>query len=121
MSVPQKYAKQRLRWSTCRFDSDIRSSVRSALTTRCARVLVAMDWKHPTAHRDITLSIAYTPRDRQSEGLLTSNPGGPGADGLQLTAALAVSKPALFTSFDLLGFDPGALVPARTCAAWPRR
>ena len=37
---------------------------------------------------------------------MTSNPGGPGAIGLDFTAVLALSKLSMFTDYDLLGFDP---------------
>ena len=41
-----------------------------------------MDWRHPDDHPDITLAVAYSKATGTSKGLLLSNPGGPGADGL---------------------------------------
>lgn len=106
VAVPAKYLKQKISWSPCDFDAAVKDNVASAPTTRCTTVKVPMDWKNPTRHRDISLSIAYSRATGKSKGLLTSNPGGPGVEGLQLTAALAISKTAMFRDYDLLGFDP---------------
>ncbi len=65
-----------------------------------------MDWRHPDAHPDITLAIAYSRATGDSQGLLTSNPGGPGEAGLNFTVVLGVTKTKLFRDYDLLGFDP---------------
>ena len=92
--------------NACSFSADVRASSRAAPSTRCAEVTVPMDWKHPSAHPDITVAIAFSKATGTSRGLLTSNPGGPGAAGLDLTAYLAVSKPQMFSQYDLLGFDP---------------
>lgn len=92
--------------NACSFSADVRASSRVAPSTRCTAVTVPMDWKHPTAHPDITIAIALSKATGTSKGLLASNPGGPGAEGLDLTAYLAVSKPKMFSDYDLLGFDP---------------
>lgn len=92
--------------SACSFSTDVRASSRVAPSTRCAEVTVPMDWKHPAAHEDITIAIAFSKATGTSKGLLTANPGGPGVAGLDFTAYLAVSKPELSQQYDLLGLDP---------------
>src|SRR5690349_21194687 len=91
-------------WSDCPGD----------LSSQCARVSVPMDWQNP-AKGSIALAIAYLPASGTSKGLLTTNPGGPGAAGLTFTEALSWSKTQL-RQYDLLGFDPrgfGASTPVK--------
>lgn len=86
---------QRVAWGECPGDWD----------SRCAKVTAPMDWKNP-ARGNIQIAVAYLPASGGSKGLLTSNPGGPGAAGRMLTEALSRSKPKLHQQYDLLGFDP---------------
>ena len=71
----------------------------------CATVIVPRDWKNPAAGT-LRLAVSYLRASGTSKGLLTSNPGGPGAEGLLFTEALSRSKPKLHQEYDLLGFDP---------------
>lgn len=104
-TIPQRYLDQKITWSTCEFDADVKKLHPQAPTTNCATVKVPMDWNNPDAHPDITLAIAHSKATGVSKGLLTTNPGGP-AEGLDMSAFLGTVKPRLFTDFDLLGFDP---------------
>lgn len=74
------------------------------MASRCAKVKVPMDWQNPTKG-DISIAIAFWKASGTSKGLLTTNPGGPGAAGRTFTEALAWSKEDL-QEYDLLGFDP---------------
>lgn len=105
-AVPQRYLAQQVSWHTCPFDQDIKDALPSAPTTRCAAVVVPMDWLHPDAHPDIKVAIAWSRATGTSHGVLAENPGGPGVPGLDQTAVLGTVKPKLFASYDLLGFDP---------------
>ena len=69
----------------------------------CATVVVPRDWKNPAAGT-LRLAVSYLRASGTSKGLLTSNPGGPGAEGLLFTEALSRSKPKLYQDYDLLGF-----------------
>lgn len=106
VSIPARYLNQPVDWVQCPFDDFFREIEPSAPMTLCASVNVPMDWQHPDAHPDVSLAVAHSAATGYSKGLLTSNPGGPGAAGLSFTGQLALSKPQLFTDYDLLGFDP---------------
>ena len=115
-AIPQRYLEQPINWSTCSFDAVVKSLYPAAPTTRCARIKAPMDWHAPDAHPDVEIAVAYSQATGTSRGLMASNPGGPGAGGLTLSAALALGKPQLFERYDLLGFDPrgfGASTPLR--------
>lgn len=93
-AVPAGYLNQSIAWSDCSGD----------LSSRCAKVKVPMDWQNP-GRGSISIAIAYLKAPGTSKGLLTTNPGGPGAAGRTFTEALAWSKTKL-RQYDLLGFDP---------------
>ena len=121
VSVPQRYLDQNLDWEPCWFDPIIIGEVPTAPRTLCAKITVPMDWRHPDDHPDITLAIAHSRATGTSRGLLTSNPGGPGAGGLEFTAALALSKLSMFTDYDLLGFDPRGFGASETVGCYATR
>lgn len=104
--VPDRYLNQELRWETCDFDYFLRSVEPSAPETRCADLVVPMDWRHPDDHPDITVAIALSEATGRSQGLLALNPGGPGLPALDATAWFATQRLQMFRDFDLLGFDP---------------
>ena len=101
-AIPTRYLDQAISWSDCSDDFE----------SKCAKVAVPMDWQNP-ARGDIRIAIAYLKAPGPtSKGLLTSNPGGPGAAGRLLTEALSApsftgqgGEPRL-RQYDLLGFDP---------------
>ncbi|MDN5762878.1 MAG: alpha/beta hydrolase [Microlunatus sp.] len=93
-TVPETYLNQKLTWDECVEDLD----------SKCAKVTVPMDWKNPS-RGNLILAVAYLPAKGKSQGLLTSNPGGPSVPGLSLTEELSASKGNL-RQYDLLGFDP---------------
>lgn len=127
--VPSRYLQQQVRWEPCDFDYFVRSIEPSAPETRCADLVVPMDWRHPDDHPDITVAVALSLATSRSQGLLALNPGGPGLPALDNTALFAASaRPRLFREYDLLGFDPrgfGRSTPAscrgsaRAAAALP--
>lgn len=87
---------------------------------KCARVSVPLDWAHPGG-RKITIDVsrikASDPAHRK--GVLFTNPGGPGAEGLDLPLFIPQTDPSIAAAFDLIGIDErgvGTSSPALQCA-----
>ncbi|WP_062379444.1 alpha/beta hydrolase [Demequina pelophila] len=74
----------------------------------CATIQVPVDWADPDGD---TIEIAlnrYPATDEDARlGSLLINPGGPGASGLDLTAAFAtMAGERVLARYDVIGFDP---------------
>ncbi len=102
-TLPTPPSPPALLWAPC---ADVGESA------ECATLTVPLDYSHPNAKTiSVVLSrIKATATDRL--GVLLFNPGGPGISGLSLPADLvsqAAASPtdlAMFSRFDLIGFDP---------------
>jgi pimeloyl-ACP methyl ester carboxylesterase len=99
-SVLDRYAQQKPQWKPCQADAPA--------DIRCATIEVPLDYRKPGGKR-ISLAIsrikATTPGKRH--GVLLSNPGGPGGEGLYLPLSMAEALPgAARRKYDLIGFDP---------------
>jgi pimeloyl-ACP methyl ester carboxylesterase len=88
---------------------------------QCASLRVPLDYNHP-AGRKITLALSMIPASApaaQRQGDLLVNPGGPGASGRYLAAAVAFGlQHQVASEYNIIGFDPrgvGASVPALHC------
>ncbi|NKY37177.1 alpha/beta hydrolase [Nocardia speluncae] len=115
MRIP--YYSQELDWQLCDTPSVDTPGV------ECADVVVPLDYSDPDG-RTLTVVISRVPAtdpDRR-RGILMSNPGGPGAAGLDSPALLGdVLSPDVLAQYDLIGMDPrgiGASDPAAPCG-WP--
>jgi pimeloyl-ACP methyl ester carboxylesterase len=90
-------------------------------TLKCANLQVPLNYRDPSG-RKITLALsevpATAPKSEQLGDLLV-NPGGPGASGRSLAAAVASGLSQNVASrYNIIGFDPrgvGASVPALHC------
>ena len=87
----------------------------------CARLTVPLDYANPQG-KIITLGLLRHKATDSSLriGSLITNPGGPGASGMEAAAAMVpqLVKTELGKRFDLVGFDPrgvGASTPAVRC------
>ena len=88
---------------------------------QCANLQVPLNYRDPGG-RKITLALsevkATAPQSQQLGDLLV-NPGGPGASGRSLAAAVASGlSPEVAARYNIIGFDPrgvGASVPALHC------
>ncbi len=90
---------------------------------QCGYVAVPLNYSDPTgAQIELAVSrIEHTSRDYQ--GVIVTNPGGPGGEGLNLnTYLIPVLQQEGFTGaaddYDWIGFDPrgvGASIPAISC------
>jgi pimeloyl-ACP methyl ester carboxylesterase len=84
---------------------------------QCATVQVPLDYAHP-ATGTIGIAISRKPATDPARriGSVLTNPGGPGASGIQFLRGEAGAMSALNTRFDLIGFDPrgiGSSAPVR--------
>lgn len=87
---------------------------------RCALLEVPLAYNHPTG-RTIQLAvarIAHTSSPDKYQGVILTNPGGPGYSGLS-KVTMGQNLPAYVAArYDWIGFDPrgvGASIPALTC------
>jgi pimeloyl-ACP methyl ester carboxylesterase len=83
---------------------------------QCATLEVPLDAAHPDGER-IALALARRPASGKRIGVLLTNPGGPGASGIQfLEDAASVFRPEILRRFDIVSWDPrgvGASAPIR--------
>ncbi|MBV9872114.1 MAG: alpha/beta fold hydrolase, partial [Frankiaceae bacterium] len=90
-------------------------------SVRCATLAVPMNHKRPHGKKvKLALSlIRHTSSAKHYEGVMLSNPGGPGGEGLDLGPYLANSLPQKVSGrYDWISWDPrgvGASRPALTC------
>jgi pimeloyl-ACP methyl ester carboxylesterase len=107
--VPEKSS---LHWSACG------GSLPGA---QCSSLRVPLNYADPGG-RKITIALSMIPATApvsQQQGVLLVNPGGPGASGRSLAAAVATGlSPQVAATYDIVGFDPrgvGASVPSLSC------
>lgn len=74
---------------------------------QCGTVQVPLDYAHPDAGT-ISIALNRKPATDQANriGSVLTNPGGPGASGIQFLQGEAASMTNLNRRFDLIGFDP---------------
>jgi pimeloyl-ACP methyl ester carboxylesterase len=88
----------------------------------CGTVAVPLDYAHPDKGT-INIALNRKPATDQANriGSVLTNPGGPGASGIQFLQGEAASMTNLNRRFDLIGFDPrgiGQSAPVR-CLTGP--
>ena len=91
----REFYEQRPEWRPCSFDA----------TVECADIVVPMDYREPAGERiSVAVSRIKAADPARRRGVLLSNPGGPGGEGLGLPKAFVATP--LARSYDLIGFDP---------------
>jgi pimeloyl-ACP methyl ester carboxylesterase len=84
---------------------------------QCATLQVPLDYAHPDAGTiDIALNRKPATDQANRIGSVLTNPGGPGASGIQFLQGEAASMATVNRRFDLIGFDPrgvGQSAPVR--------
>ncbi|MDT0551077.1 alpha/beta fold hydrolase, partial [Streptomyces sp. DSM 41529] len=75
---------------------------------QCATIKVPLDYRAPGGKRiDLAISRIKSTAPGKRHGVLLSNPGGPGGQGISLPLALQEELPASARQkYDLIGFDP---------------
>jgi len=117
LDFPEVYAQQ-LDWHFCgpdeataaQLEATLRSIGARAEGISCTAVEVPLDWNDPANPETILLSAVLVPSTGEGErlGTLFSNPGGPGASGIDFAIGMTASPgyAELQQHYDLLGFDP---------------
>ncbi|MEV7289714.1 alpha/beta hydrolase [Streptomyces sp. NPDC093252] len=96
----ERYVRQTPQWTRCRPDSPAEFE--------CATIEVPLDYRKPGGARlDLAISRIRSTSPEKREGVLLSNPGGPGGEGLTLPLYLQELLPgSVQQEYDLIGFDP---------------
>jgi pimeloyl-ACP methyl ester carboxylesterase len=116
-----RFYDQQLSWGPC-VDYASSPDDRAALDDEeleCARLEVPLDYSKP-AGRTAQVAVLRHRATGDRIGSLLVNPGGPGASGLSLGAAMSgrLARSPLSQRFDIVGFDPrgvGASTPTIDC------
>jgi pimeloyl-ACP methyl ester carboxylesterase len=95
-----RYVKQKPRWKRC--DAD------SPAEFQCATIKVPLDYRAPAGKRiELAISRIRSTSPGKRHGVLFSNPGGPGGQGLYMPLDLKEVLPeSAQRKYDLIGFDP---------------
>lgn len=95
-----RYVKQKPRWKRC--DADLPAEF------ECATIKVPLDYRAPGGDRiDLAVSRIRSAVPGERRGVLLSNPGGPGGQGLHMPLGMRESLPEpVQRTYDLIGFDP---------------
>jgi len=101
-------------WGTC---------TKPSLVTRnaeCGFLVVPLDYAHPGGQK-IKLAVSrirHKSADADYQGVMLTNPGGPGGSGLTLAVLGEYVPDHVGEQYDWIGFDPrgvGSSVPALSC------
>ncbi|MFF8959397.1 alpha/beta hydrolase [Streptomyces sp. NPDC014894] len=95
-----QYAKQKPSWKRC--------SPELPAAFQCAKIKAPLNYAKPGGKKiDVAISRYNTSVKGKRHGVLLSNPGGPGGDGLSLPLELKGALPKSVTErYDLIGFSP---------------
>lgn len=109
-------------WKSCQdLAQQMLRQVATDTSYDCGSVQVPADWANPNDGKTFEVALMRVRRNHQSQriGTLLTNPGGPGASGVQLAAYLSLQLPdEVLNRFDVVGFDPrgiGNSTPAVKC------
>ncbi|MEU7040738.1 alpha/beta hydrolase [Streptomyces varsoviensis] len=94
------YAQQKPRWKRCSADAPA--------GLQCATIKVPLDYRAPGGKRiDMAISRIKSTAPDKRHGVLFSNPGGPGGEGLYMPLGMRERLPkSAQEKYDLIGFDP---------------
>ncbi|MFJ9681878.1 alpha/beta hydrolase [Streptomyces sp. NPDC101194] len=95
-----RYVKQKPRWKRC--------EATSPAEFECATIKVPLDYRVPRGKRiDLAISRIKSTAPGKRHGVLFSNPGGPGGQGLYMPLEIQEMLPeSVQQKYDLIGFDP---------------
>lgn len=93
---------QQVQWGTCSGEYAVASKF------ECATVDAPLNWDAPSDGEPIQLALIRLPAKGQSRGALFTNPGGPGASGIDFVGQSAqfMFDPELLQNYDIVSWDP---------------
>ncbi|WP_241192349.1 alpha/beta hydrolase [Streptomyces sp. ADI96-02] len=96
----ERYVKQKPRWKRCEADTPA--------VLQCATIKVPLDYRVPGGKRiDLAISRIKSTAPGKRHGVLLSNPGGPGGQGIDTPLDMRKNLPkAVRQKYDLIGMDP---------------
>ncbi|MEV5675703.1 MULTISPECIES: alpha/beta hydrolase [unclassified Streptomyces] len=99
-SALDRYVKQKPRWKRCEADAPA--------SFECATIKVPLDYRVPGGKRiDLAISRIKSTAPGKRRGVLLSNPGGPGGEGIYMPLGMQDRLPSSARQkYDLIGFDP---------------
>ena len=102
-----RYRAQSLSWRGC-IDRDLEPGLPTAYyRLQCATLTAPLDWADPSAGPEVEIAVSRLKATRSpATGVLFTNPGGPGAAGVDLPLLfLSDARKALLRSQDIYGMD----------------
>lgn len=111
-AVPSRAAT--IAWGVCA-DPTLQS-----LDAQCGYLAVPLDYARPNGAK-VRLAVSrirHTVPDAQYQGVMLTNPGGPGGSGLTLSVLGQYVPKGAGAAYDWIGFDPrgvGSSIPALSC------
>ncbi|MGO1053916.1 alpha/beta hydrolase [Crossiella sp. CA198] len=106
-STPSRYLTQRLDWKPC-FDqvNPPPGLPPGGTALECARYTAPMNWRRPRDGKDISVAITRLRATGARQGVLFTNPGGPGQAGRAFPLDfLATGQRAVLAGHDVYGID----------------
>lgn len=99
-SALDPYVKQKPQWKRC--------EAATPAELECATIKVPLDYRVPGGKRiDLAISRIKSTAPGKRHGVLFSNPGGPGGQGLYMPLGMKERLPeSTQQKYDLIGFDP---------------
>ncbi|MCX4681132.1 alpha/beta hydrolase [Streptomyces sp. NBC_01433] len=99
-SALDRYVKQKPQWKRCEADAPA--------SFECATIKVPLDYRVPGGKRiDLAISRIKSTAPDKRRGVLFSNPGGPGGEGIYMPLGMQERLPkSAQQKYDLIGFDP---------------
>lgn len=100
----ESFYSQELDWYPCGDGPTIAEYKKGAFL--CATAEVPLDYEDPDGQR-ISIALKKREADRDAQGTLFINPGGPGGSGVELVAsAVDMFGKDILKAYDVIGFDP---------------
>jgi pimeloyl-ACP methyl ester carboxylesterase len=102
-----RYDSQKLSWQPCLSPDDLPGLPAAYYRLECATMLAPRDWAVPQAGVDLRIKVSRLKSTAPGRpGMLFTNPGGPGAEGVDLPLLLvSAERKKLMASQDVYGMD----------------